>query len=426
MRNTPVAVAVLGAVATLTLAACSGTDSDDPNALTYWSMWRPEEPQAQVIKDAAEKFTAATGIKVKLEFSGREIRTKIGPAIAAGQPPDLWDQGADILYAVGALTGQSADLSNVYSAEIPGEGKKVSDVIPAKYLKALPADPDGGTKWTVPYELIGVNLFYDASDPGLAAPPATWADLLTYCESLKVAGKACATTEGDDGWASSLWLDYLVTRDNGAGTMGQLWTDKSGQGWKAPNVVASISKLEQLAKSGYFLKGYDATKAPTQQNNWAQGQASVFLNGSWVHSETASVRSASFKPTAFNFPTTVAGKTDTDLMLIGWSVPKKSRHQDAAAKFMAFFLQKSVLSGISTTADNITPRDDIPAPVELASVQKVLQDNPTRSVLDNAPNDYGDKVLNPAVLSLITGQSTAQQFVDTIVPAQVAYWKGQR
>jgi ABC-type glycerol-3-phosphate transport system substrate-binding protein len=427
MRTTSSALVALAAVATLSLAACGGgsSGSGDDKEFTYWSMWRPEEPQAKVIKAAVAKFTSSTGVKVKLQFHGRDVRTQIGPAIAAGQAPDLWDQGADVLYAVGAQTGQSADLSSVYAADVPGEGKKVSDVIPAKYLQALPKDPNGSTKWIVPYEVVGAALFYDGSDASLATPPATWADLLKYCDTLKGKGKACLTAEGDDGWASGLWVDYLVTRDNGAGTMGRLWQDKSGQAWKQPNIVASVAKLERLVKGGYFLGGYGATKAPAQENNWARGKASLFLNGSWVPSETASLHSAGFKPKAINFPTTVAGRTETDQLLFGWSVPKKAKKQAAAKKFIAYFLQKDVLSGIATTADNIAVRDDIPAPPALADVKKILLANPTRPVLDNAPGEYSDKVFNPAVTNLITGKASAQQFVDAVASAQSAYWKAQ-
>ncbi|MFJ2865554.1 hypothetical protein [Kitasatospora sp. NPDC087314] len=43
----------------------------------------------------------------------------------------------------------------------------------------------------------------------------------------------------------------------------------------------------------------------------------------------------------------------------------------------ALWPHKDVLSDIATTADNMTARDDIPAPAELAAVQKILQAKPT-------------------------------------------------
>lgn len=430
MRNTKTAAGLLavGLFGGLALTACGGDSKSGSKGgeFTYWSMWRQEEPQATVLKAAIDKYQAETGTKVKIVWQGRDIRMKIGPAIAANQAPDLWDQSADLIYSLVVKTGQAADLSSVYDAEVPGEGKKVADVIVGKYLDSLPADPDGAKKWLVPYELVSANLYYDASNADLADAKkiATWNDFLKLCDKLKAKSKPCLTLEASDGWAGFLWYDYLFARDGGK--LSQVVADKSGAGWDSPTTLAAAQKIEQLVKSGYLLKGYDASKSPTQQTNWAQGKAAFFLMGSWAASETATQRDAGFKFSAINFPALTAGNpTAANALLFGFTVPKRAQHADAAKKFIAYFLKKDNLAGIASEAKNIPSRDDIPAPAELTDVQQILHSNPSRAVQDNLDSDYGDKVIYPAWQDLLNGKSTATQFIAAVKKAHVGYAKSQ-
>ncbi|WP_327091496.1 extracellular solute-binding protein [Nonomuraea sp. NBC_01738] len=420
-----------GVVACLALTACGSGDSGDKGSsasgkgggeFTYWSMWRADEPQAKVIKAAIDKFQAETGTKVTVEWQGRDVRQKIGPAIAANKAPDLWDQGADVISTT-ALAGQAADLSDVYAAEVPGEGKKVSEIIDTKYTDGLPKDPEGNTKWVLPYELVSAALFYNAADPDLADIPTTWDDFIKLCDTLKGKGKACIASDGELGWENFLTLDYLLVRDNGAGTLGKIVADKTGAGWDNPGVLESAKRMEQLVKGGYLIKGYDASKYPAQQTKWAKGGAAFLMNGSWVASEVAPLVGADWKMGAMPVPATKGGNTEADAILMGFSVPKRAKNPEPAKKFLAYFMKKENLEKIATEAKNITPRADIPAPAELEGVQKSLTENPVRTIMDNTPGEYGDKVIYPNFLELWHGKITAEEFVSKAKAAHIQYWK---
>ncbi|MGP3958043.1 ABC transporter substrate-binding protein [Nonomuraea sp. 3N208] len=415
-----IAALALGAV----VAGCGqpGSGGDNAGAFTYWSMWRADEPQAKVIKAAIDKFQAETGVKVTVEWQGRDVRQKIGPAIAAGKAPDLWDQGADVV-ATTALAGQAADLSSVYDSEVPGEGKKVSEIIDAKYVEGLPKDPAGVNKWLVPYELVSAGFFYNAADPDLATPPGTWEELIKLCDTLKAKGKACLASDGDAAWENFLTLDYLLVRDNGAGTLRKIFEDKTGAGWDNPGVLESVKRVEQLVKGGYLIEGYDAGKYPAQQTNWAKGKAALLMQGSWVPTEVKPLVGAGWKTGYFPMPTTKGGNTEVDAILFGFSVPKKAKNPDPAKRFISYFLEKERLEKIATEAGNITPRADIPAPAGLQDVQKALSEEPVRWIMDNVPGEYGDKVVFPVFLELWHGKITAEQFVAKAKAAHVQYWK---
>ncbi|MFD5920992.1 ABC transporter substrate-binding protein [Kitasatospora sp. NPDC058201] len=428
--------AAVGLLALSSLSACSGKDegasskegaSSGARSFTYWSMWRAEEPQAKVLKAAADKFTAETGIKVDLEFQGRDVKKKIGAAIAAHQAPDLWDQGDQIIWATTASIGQALDLSDVYGAEVPGEGKRVADVIPVKYLDALGADSDGKRRWVVPYELLSAQLFYNAADPLTATPPATWEDLMKVCDSLKSQGKPCIVSDGELAWENSLIWDNILADEAGEGTYARLANDKSAAAWDDPAVLSATKKIENLVKGGHIIKGYDASKYPAQQTKWAQGSGGFVMNGSWIISEVLEQIGSGWKFGAIPVPSVKsAGAPAVDLMTLGFSIPKAAKNPDPAKKFIAYFMKKDNLSGISTEAKNITPRIDIPAPAELADVQKAFTRNPVRTAFGvggAVPGDYADKVFNSAYLDLWHGKSSAEQFIAAVKKAQVAYWK---
>lgn len=85
---------LVAAVAMLSFVfiGCGGGSSGSDAKLVYWTMWNEAEPQGMVIAEAVEAFTAETGIKVEVNFNGREIRKTLQPALDAGETIDVFDE----------------------------------------------------------------------------------------------------------------------------------------------------------------------------------------------------------------------------------------------------------------------------------------------------------------------------------------------
>ncbi|MEV6007827.1 ABC transporter substrate-binding protein [Streptomyces sp. NPDC051976] len=420
LRTASIALALTSALVTSACATTSDSASGG-KSFTYWSMWTQTEPQAKVLQRSIDAFTAKTGIKVNVQWQGRKVLDKVGPALLAGNAPDLVDQTFDQMLPTLAATGQARDLTGVLGMDT-GEHRKVSDVIPAKLRDILPAGKDG-TPWMIPYEAITVSLFYNST--AIAGPaPKTFDDLLALCRQAKATGKACIGTDGDASWATTYWFDYLLNRNGGS--LPALAADKSGAAWKNPVVLKTAHQIEQLVKGGYLIPGYDATKYPEQQNNWATGKSLFFLMGSWLPSETSTFAPQGFQYHSVNFPSTGdTAKDAVDVIPLGFAVPKKGKNAEAAEKFIAFFLQRSQISGISTTAGNITPRTDTQAPASLADAAQSLNQSQTRLPFDNLSPDYEDKVLNPVFTDLWFGKTDAAGFVTKMTSASADYWKAK-
>ncbi|MFD0638732.1 ABC transporter substrate-binding protein [Catenulispora yoronensis] len=383
-------------------------------------MWQQNEPQAKVIKKAADDFTAATGIKVNIQWQGRDVITKLTPTLKTGAAADLVDQSVN---ALGALVAKDAtsDLSGLYATKVTGEDKTIGEVIPDSYKSFL--NDKNGKPFIAPYEVSSEGLWYDAAKfPDLAAnPPKTWGDLIKLFDDAKAKGMAPVAVPGDDKY----WVLLTLQRTLGTDGLKKLASDKTGAAWDDPKVLAAAQKVQDLRDKGYFIKGYESSKSIDEEGNWAKGQAAFYLSGTWVPSEAAPNATPGFTFDSIQLPALDSDNTDTGINFFGFAVPKTASHSDAAEKFISFFMKKEELSGIATQAVNLTPRTDIDPPAQLASISKAL----TGTVYADQGHlsvDYADwtnKMLNPEMIRLVTGQDSAAKFVANGKQGTVDYWK---
>lgn len=428
--------ALLGAgVATaLVVTGCAtGAGANDPAAgtgdgthFTYWSMWQAKEPQAKVLQAAIDAFGRETGVKVDVQWQGRQVLQKLSPTLRTGAAADLVDQSVNQLGATLANTGQDTDLTGVYGMPVPGENAKVSDVIPQKYLPYL-KDKDGKV-FLVPYEVAGEAVWFDAAkNPDLATnPPRTWADLTAALDRMKTQGGTALAVDADNVGAATYWPLLVLQRQLGTDDLVKLAGDRTGASWDDPKVLAAAQKVEQLVKGGYLAPGFNAGQYPAQQNQWAQGKAALILQGSWVPSESASYLAPGFKPSSFQLPAIDGGNQAVGVNFFGFAVPKSAKNSKAATKFIAYFLNRQRLSGISTEAQNITPRTDIPAPEALTTLQQAFTSRevyPDGAGLALKYGTWQTTVLQPSAQALVQGRISAQDFVTQTKQASVDYWK---
>ncbi|MFF2327352.1 MULTISPECIES: ABC transporter substrate-binding protein [unclassified Streptomyces] len=428
-----VLAAALAASFGLTSAACSPGASSaggGGDSFTYWSMWKQNEPQAKVLQSAIAQFTKDTGVKVSVQWKGRQVVQQLAPTLNTAQvPADLVDSADRFAYAQLQATGQALDLTPVLAEAIPGEsGNTVGGVVPAAYRDLNTAD---GTLWQIPYEVLTTQIWYDGKAlPDVAAnPPATWEEFTALLAQRKKArGDGSLALDADIADYAAYWTYYAVLRGLGPGAFGKAATDRTGAAFEADGFVDALRHVEKLVDAGHFTAGYDGSKWPAVQQKWAKGKSDFLLLGTFAPSETAEFATPGFRYRSFPFPAFAAdgGKTAQDISLIGFSIPKKARNSAAAQKFIAYFFAKQHLSGISTQAKNITPRADIAAPAELADAQKALASGTIVKTLDGVKEtaaEWYTKVFQPLNTSFITGHLSAASFAGKLKSASAAYWK---
>jgi len=429
-RRASAAALILAVTVGLASSACSSGESGEDSAqeFTYWSMWQKKEPQAKVLAEAIQSFEQDTGIKVNVEWQGRDNVTKVLAALRTEDVPDLIDQQYFTISNAIVKNNQFTDLRAVHDMQIPGEGQTVRKVIPEKY-DAFTSAGDGA-HFLVPYEVIGYSIWYNAKAlPEVAKnPPKTWQEFAGVLATSKAAGRDPIALDGDIAGYAEYWTSTALVRTLGVGGFNDLVSDKQAAGWDTPQVRTALTAIADLAKQKLFLPGYDSSKFPAIQTKWAQGQADFLYMGSWAPTETKEFAGPGFEYRSFNFPT--FGSDDSlPASVIGFAVPKPADHAKAAEEFIAYFLNKERLSKISSEANNLTPRADVAVPEQLADINALLQSKNLSKITDGVLGDYSDfdkKVFQPLNVKLMTGKVTPDEFIGQIASAQRDYWARQR
>ena len=430
MRKSKRLVSLVGAfgvaiVAAGSLAGCgtqvTGNTGSDADTLTYWSGWSEGEPQQVLFQSIIDDFEEESGVEVDVRWLGRDYVSVVNNANAVGKGPDLFDDATDHI-AEFRSKDAIGDVSGVLDMTIPGEDRKVSDVLSASVIDAS-SDADG--LGLIPYSLITTSVWFDsAAHPEWeTAPPATFDDFLAVASDLKADGEVPIAQDGTINFYNAYWFYWLMMRHGGPGSLAGL--AESADNWDSPAVLAAAEDVQRLADADLFQPSFMGTKYPAAQNDWAQGKAAFALNGSWLASEVAPNQKDGFAPTTFQFPQVADGFDSVEAGTLGWSINAKAKNADSAAEFLAFALQKKYMEGISSEALNIPSRSDIPAPDFLVAAQEaVVNATVINKTYDEAPALYAawwsDSLL-PLDDKLLSGEITAQQFVEQGKAATVAY-----
>ena len=171
---------VLSVAMLLTLTVSAFAEDTE---ITYWSMWSSTEPQAIAMQEIIDDYTAKTGVKVNVEWKGRDVKTLIETAIDAGEKVDLFDSDFQLLAQ--QLGGKLTDLEEM--AKAAGYDDYA--------IAALPAAVRGwaGSLKAIPFQSYSSGILYNEEifkAAGVDTVPATWDELLAACQKIKDAGYA--------------------------------------------------------------------------------------------------------------------------------------------------------------------------------------------------------------------------------------------
>ncbi|MGQ0841173.1 ABC transporter substrate-binding protein [Actinokineospora sp.] len=467
MRSTRFAAITLAATSSLVLAACGsgdagsgggggaaaltlpgveeylnapcpevGTKPATDKEFTYWSMWTADEPQGKVLSKAIRCFTEKTGVKVDVQWLGRKLLTQnVAPALNTDTVPDLFDQDISQVKAAIVAPGGTQPVDDVLDYKI-GEGeKKVRDVIPASSYDIPQNKGADGKIFEIPYELLGNAWWYNKDLVKDLTPPKTMDELFGLFDKAKADGLAAVSQDGDINFYNAYFYTQIAARYVGAGGLEKTALDKTGAAWKSdPGLLKAAEQVARLAKGGYFIDGWDAAKFPQIQQRWADGEAAYLFVGSWGPSETREYlakqggdKGITYGSFQFPQPDGATHKV-VEQLPIGFAVTAKAKHPEAAKAFIAYMLNKDILSGIPAVADNLTPRADLAVPDSLKDVKAALESDAEHAIfmdgLDGlAAGKWVDNVFYPLNNDLLKGKISAQEFVDGLAAKQAEFWK---
>ena len=412
-------------VGALALAGCSGGGGDGGDSITYWSQWEQGEPQAEILQAAIEDFTDETGIEVEVEWQGRQIMQKVQPLLRSGDVPDVVDASSNDIRATLVRADQARDLSELFDAEVPGEGATVSEVL-GDYDELITDESMDGP-FMLPTILMAQSVFYDGNAHDLGQP-ADWSEFMTMLEDLKAErGSGPIALDGDIGSYGAVWTSAALIHELGAGGFNTIAADESGQAWDDDGVRAALGRIAELGAGQYWADGSFGSRFPQVQEQWAAGEADLLFMGSWAPQETSTSTTENFQYRQLGFPAAGNGEfIQSDVS--GFAVLAGSDNPDQAEQLLAHFVQTDVMQALADDAAQLVTRPDVDPPETLADTAELVQTRTAVRFYDGVDGDYPGypaEVFEPVNLQLLRGEIDVDQAIEVLTTAQQSYWAKQ-
>lgn len=403
----------------------STTGSKLSGEVVYWSMWNESEPQAEIFKTAIADFEAANpDCKVTVEWTGREVKNLVLPAMESGTKLDIFDSDPMALYT--SDPSKILQLDEFYALKsLDGTGTIKDSMISSlvDWDASLSAQKGLTGTHSVPYVPHTVTWFYNKDlfeKAGISAVPTTWAEFDEVCAKLTAAGIAPITV--DDAYMTLIYAYYLQRALGTEGTSELATTGKDL--WKDPMVAQCVNDLADFASKGYFSKNVATNKYPAGQSEFAMGNAAMYFNASWFPAEVQQIAGPDFPWGQFAYPEVANGVGKITENTIGgqaFMVNANTENKEAAFELLKYFLsEKTQNEFLKKGLVPCTANTDWPAEV---ADQKAIVSAITENVNWGASfsSDFTDGVAASEFIKVITGKQTAEQCIETLIKESAKY-----
>lgn len=395
------------------LFSCSNTDNSNKKKIVYWSMWNEVEPQGQVIKEAINDYMKKyDDIVVEVNWNGREIRKTLQPALDNNQEIDLWDEDLERTIRNWGKYALALDdyVANSYDNT---DGKPYQDVVMKSLLDLSKTYSEDGKIYAIPYQPFTFLIMYNKdhfAKAGITKTPETWNEFKEVCAKLKSAGFIPLTV--DDAYVDILY-GYQVARYKGSDWVKSLVLDGL---WDDPAVLRAARDWEEIYKLGYLSPNVAGNKFPQGQQEIANGEVSMYLNGTWLVNEVMPTTGPDFPWGQFAYPTVPGGIGKLyDLNYGGQSfqINKNSKYPDEVFNLIVHLTTGQWDKELAEKTYGVPMANTTDWPIQLTDAKEIFSKlgvcYPWAAGLqyntDKAP------VIASAFTKLITGQITSEQFV---------------
>ena len=396
------------------LLTMGGCKKDDSPKLIYWSMWNEAEPQGQVISRAAQAFTAETGIRVEINFNGRDIRNTLQPALEAGEVIDIFDEDIDRVNSVwrNFLLNLEPYVGKVY----PTTGGRPFNQVVNNTLINLAKEAGGGSVMTIPYQPFVFTMMYNKdifNQAGITTLPKTWDEFLVVCQKLNDIGIPAITV--DDAYMACLF-GYTVNRLVGMNvTLAMVRNNDFG----GPHVLRFGQIWENMARNGFVHPNAAGNVWPAGQvNEFAQGRAAMYLNGTWLPNEIRG-NAPNFNWGSFAFPAIDPRGDGIEANNYGgqsFGINRNTKFPEEAFSFVVWLTTGRWDEELARDTIGIPMGNDSQWPRQLSEAKVVVDNTVTR--LPWAVGMQDDGGINARIVEnfgrLIRGDFNAQQFADAM------------
>lgn len=426
-------------VAALALSACAPGPSGDsgsttaptgevskdvaaagPVTLTVWDQNTDggiAEAQEKLNAQFQEKYPNVTIKRTVESFS--DLKTTLRLALSSNTPPDVVqanqgypDMGAFV--AAGMLRPMS-DYAGLYGW---------NTYYPEALLKQNSFSSDGkawqgDTLYGVSQTGEVVGVFYNRellSSLGLEAPK-TLNDLTTAMEAAKAKGILPMAFGNLDKSPGIHLYGVVQAALAGAPAVTELVSGKGGAWTDEPSLKAA-QQIADWSVKGYLTPGANGVSRDDAIAEFGRGGALFTITGTWMQQP---LQDALGDKVGFTTLTSEqGGPATTGGQGLAWAITSKSAHPDVAAAYIDFITNAKASQLLLDTGNlpTVLPSGYEPQPGTVAAdiatqYRNVQEANGEVPYLDYATPTFYDTI-TAAMQELLGGQSTPQQFVDTL------------
>ena len=383
----------------------SGEKQYDGVELAVWSMWTYSEPQALVIQEAADAFEEQTGVKVNIEWKGRDINQVLSASLEANDKFDIFeDDYQRIANIYGDYTYDLTDMAAAVDYDSFSYPCLNNQVIAWKgNLNSIVEQPQVG------------GVFYDKDafeKAGVTAEPKTWVEFLDVCQKLKDSG--VGPIAQDSAYCDFAFYHQLV-RHLGEEKIEELSTNG---GWTGSDAEVAAQEIIDLVDAGYFVDGAP-DEFPSSENKIGFGLASMIVCANYVTAEVNNNTGTEVNWGLFNYPSVENGAENTAAYAGANSlaITSYSENPEAAFDFIMFLTTGEFDQKMADAAQQIPADNRNTAPAALTGTIETLLSAESPMTWCNALNSNADKKTSfkALIIELFEGKyATGAEFCEAM------------
>lgn len=411
-------------------APASGNGSTASGEVVWWSMYAEGEPhQITLAKGIEACETANPGLKIKVNWAGREVVTALQGALAAGTPVDIVDQSNSRLYNALAKNNLALPLDEYLAGPALSGSGTWGDTF-ADGAFDTQKGPDGKI-YMIPRDDYIRTFFYNkaiVAETGVTPPTTgmTWDDFKSLLAALKSKGVNPLGQDTDPEYVA-FWFFNMAVRVAGLEAVQAAAQDKTGAAWDDPAFLDAAKKVQELVDGGYFQDGYEGSVWPAAQVGWATGKNAMQLMGSWLPSEMADQLPDGFQIGMFAFPNVSGGKGND--LLEHWSnsyaVLANSKNPAGAVQVLKCLTTPEVAADLAAEG-SYSPMKGVPAAPGLEDQPAILAAStsmPSSGGYSRDVPDWETNVFRRCNDDFLLNHATPEAFIACIKDGSIAYWK---
>jgi N-acetylglucosamine transport system substrate-binding protein len=377
-------------------------------------------------KDLHEPLYKKAFPKAQIKHSTtEEIAKTLQSRFVSGSPPDVVNNSGANQMDPGKLAAESQlfDLTPLLDAPSVDDPKvKIRDTL-------ISGTVELGTYDSKPlvlnyaYTVFGIWYSKSLFDKNGWEFPKTWADMVTLCKEIKQAGMAPWTYQGKHPRYMNWPLLSMATKLAGPDILVKIDNLEPGA-WKHEAIKESATRLYELRKQGFILKGTEGMDHVQAQTAWTEGKAAFVPCGSWLENEQKDTTPDGFEMSVAPEPQLSEGGAlpyEAVRATAGepFIVPTKAKNPYGGLEYLRQMLSKEGASGFTGMVSSLTAvqgaADGLSLPPGLASAAAVLKAAGDNVFNWRYPSWYlpmENPAIDAATGDLLTNRITPDEWID--------------